>query len=221
MNLKNVLEAQTFMNKELGIGARHITISTVGVPNTLARLAAAKLQSILAVSLHAPNQKLREEIIPTAGSYPLEAIMQDCAAYFQETGRRVSFEYVLLNEVNDEVEHANELARLLRRHRAMQVRAAARSPTRTGGFPSALTRRGALRFLNLQSHVNLIPFNVIEEAPYQRPSRNRVKRFEKALRGHGIKTSIREQRGDEAQAACGQLRNAHQKNPLLEQTSDA
>ena len=135
MNLKNVLEAQTFMNKELGIGARHITISTVGVPNTLARLAAAKLQSILAVSLHAPNQKLREEIIPTAGSYPLEAIMQDCAAYFQQTGRRVSFEYVLLNEVNDEVEHANELARLLRRHRAMQVRAAARPPARTGGIP--------------------------------------------------------------------------------------
>ena len=62
--------------------------------------------------------------------------MEDCTRYFQETGRRVSFEYVLLNEVNDEVEHANELARLLRRHRAMQVRAAVRSPTRTGGSPA-------------------------------------------------------------------------------------
>lgn len=66
------------LNKTIGIGARHLTISTVGVPNAIQRFAEAKLQSRLAVSLHAPNQRLREELVPSAKVYPLEALMQDC-----------------------------------------------------------------------------------------------------------------------------------------------
>ncbi|XP_057487467.1 uncharacterized protein LOC130773545, partial [Actinidia eriantha] len=96
LNLKAVLEAHRCLNKDVQIGQRMITISTVGVPNTIKRLASHKLQSTLAVSLHAPNQKLRESIVPSAKSYPLDAIMKDCRDYFLETNRRVSFEYTLL-----------------------------------------------------------------------------------------------------------------------------
>ncbi|KAM1126066.1 uncharacterized protein LOC126630755 [Malus sylvestris] len=113
MNLKAVLEAHQCLNKDIQIGQRMITISTVGVPNTIKKLASHKLQSTLAVSLHAPNQKLRETIVPSAKAYPLSALMRDCRDYFTETGRRVSFEYALLAGVNDAVDHAVELAELL------------------------------------------------------------------------------------------------------------
>ncbi|EPS69144.1 hypothetical protein M569_05626, partial [Genlisea aurea] len=96
LNLKEVLEAHRCLNQDIQIGQRMITISTVGVPNTMRKLASHKLQSTLAVSLHAPNQKLRETIVPSAKSYPLDAIMNDCRHYFMETNRRVSFEYTLL-----------------------------------------------------------------------------------------------------------------------------
>ena len=185
-NMRGVVPALKFFNDDLGIGARNITVSTVGVPNTLARLAQHKLQSVLAVSLHAPTQELRQRIVPTASAYPLEAIMEDTRMYWEATGRRVSFEYVLLAHVNDEEEHAQELARLLKRH----------------GQAS--------------SHVNLIPFNTIDDAEFERPSRNRVKSFERVLKAQGIQVSIRETRGDEASAACGQLKNANQKLPLPE-----
>ncbi|KAM4104473.1 hypothetical protein ACJW30_06G160300 [Castanea mollissima] len=113
LNLKSVLEAHQCLNKDVQIGQRMITISTVGVPNTIRKLASHKLQSTLAVSLHAPNQKLREAIVPSAKSYPLDAIMKDCKDYYLETSRRVSFEYALLAGVNDKTEHAVELAELL------------------------------------------------------------------------------------------------------------
>ncbi|XWS65987.1 hypothetical protein CRYUN_Cryun05aG0161500 [Craigia yunnanensis] len=113
LNLKSVLDAHRCLNKDVQIGQRMITISTVGVPNTIKKLASHKLQSTLAVSLHAPNQKLREMIVPSAKSYPLDAIMKDCRDYVAETSRRVSFEYALLAGVNDSVEQAVELAELL------------------------------------------------------------------------------------------------------------
>ncbi|CAA0821385.1 Radical SAM superfamily protein [Striga hermonthica] len=113
LNMKEFLEAHHCLNQDVGIGQRMITISTVGVPNTIRRLASYKLQSTLAISLHAPNQKLREKIVPSAKSYPLEAIMEDCKHYFLETGRRVSFEYTLLAGVNDTAEHAIDLGKLI------------------------------------------------------------------------------------------------------------
>jgi 23S rRNA (adenine2503-C2)-methyltransferase len=83
-------------------GGRHITISTVGVPNSIVRLAKLKLPVTLAISIHAPSQLLREQLIPSAKAYPLQALMQDCVEYFRITGRRVSYEYTLMAGVNDQ-----------------------------------------------------------------------------------------------------------------------
>ncbi|KAJ9160131.1 hypothetical protein P3X46_025562 [Hevea brasiliensis] len=184
LNLKSVLEAHRCLNKDVQIGQRMITISTVGVPNTIKKLASYKLQSTLALSLHAPNQKLRETIVPSAKSYPLDAIMKDCRDYFLETSRRVSFEYALLAGVNDRAEHAIELTELLHEW-----------------------GRG--------SHVNLIPFNPIEGSDYQRPQKKAIQAFAAALESRKITVSIRQTRGLDASAACGQLRNEFQKSPLL------
>ncbi|XVF23899.1 hypothetical protein REPUB_Repub13aG0079400 [Reevesia pubescens] len=107
------LQRHEIIEQDVQIGQRMTTISTVGVPNTIKKLASHKLQSTLAVILHSPNQKLMEMIVPSAKSYPLDAIMKDCRDYFAETSRRVSFEYALLAGVNDSVEQAVELAELL------------------------------------------------------------------------------------------------------------
>lgn len=189
LNLKEVLGAHQCLNKDVQIGQRMMTISTVGVPNTIKKLASHKLQSTLALSLHAPNQKLREQIVPSAKSYPLNAIMKDCRDYFVETKRRVSFEYTLLAGVNDSVEHAKELAELLNEW-----------------------GRG--------HHVNLIPFNPIEGSEYRRPYNKAVIAFTAILESRKITTSVRQTRGLDASAACGQLRNEFQKSPLLASSDD-
>eukprot|EP00249_Psilotum_nudum_P011392 c23145_g1_i2 orf=3-1157(-) len=144
LNLPAVLAAHRTMNMDLHIGQRMITISTVGVPNTITRLARHSLQSTLAISLHAPNQQLREEIVPSCKAYPLEALMADCKSYFMMTGRRVSFEYTLLGfpvnltaGVNDREEHAMELTDLLHQWR-------------------------------LGHHVNVIPYNPISDSEFRR-----------------------------------------------------
>ncbi len=116
LNSQAVLDAIRCLNNDLGIGQRRITVSTVGVPKTLPQLAELALATLgraqftLAVSLHAPNQQLREELIPTAHAYPYEALLDDCRHYLAVTGRRVSFEYILLGGLNDTPEHAAELA---------------------------------------------------------------------------------------------------------------
>ena len=185
LNVPNVLRAHDALNREVGIGARHITISTVGVRGSLERLAAAKLQSTLAVSLHAPDQPLRESLIPSAKAYPLNDLLDDCEQYFVATGRRVTFEYTLLAGVNDSPEHAEALARLL------------------------YTKK-------LASHVNLIPYNAVDDAEqFQRPTRAAVHEFRDILEEMNVPASIRQTRGLEAAAACGQLRNAFQKDPIV------
>ena len=116
LNSEAVLKAIRCLNDDLGIGQRRITVSTVGVPKTLPQLAELALKTLgraqftLAVSLHAPHQALREELIPTAHAYPFEALLEDCRHYLALTGRRVSFEYILLGDLNDRPEHAEELA---------------------------------------------------------------------------------------------------------------
>mmetsp|Transcript_39195 Transcript_39195/g.101597 ORF Transcript_39195/g.101597 Transcript_39195/m.101597 type:complete len:472 (+) Transcript_39195:99-1514(+) len=186
LNLPSVMQAQEFMNKTMKIGARHITISTVGVPNAMAKLAQYSTQSTLAISLHAPTQEVRESIVPSAKAYPIEAIMQDAEDYFQSTGRRVSFEYTLLDGINNSLEQAAQLAALIRER-------------------------------DMAAHVNLIPWNPVDESEFERPSRNSVFRFKKILEDKNISVSIRATRGLDAAAACGQLRNLYQKNPLLEE----
>lgn len=173
LNTDNVLEAIRCLNQDVGIGQRNITLSTVGIPGHIRRLAQHQLQATLAVSLHASNQALREKLIPSAHHYPLEALLEECREYVQSTGRRVTFEYILLAELNDCPEHALELANHLR------------------GF---------------QSHVNLIPYNPIQEVDYKRPTPQRIQAFVDALKSRHIAVSVRRSRGLAADAACGQLR---------------
>ncbi|KAL0720737.1 hypothetical protein Bca4012_035336 [Brassica carinata] len=194
LNLKSVLDAHRCLNKDIEIGQRMITISTVGVPNTIKKLASHKLQSTLAVSLHAPNQSLREKIVPSAKAYPLEAIMKDCRDYFQETNRRVSFEYALLGLINDDAAGVND------------------------SVENALELAELLREWGKTYHVNLIPYNPIEGSEYKRPYKKAVLAFAAALESRKITASVRQTRGLEANAACGQLRNKFQKSPLLAET---
>lgn len=173
LNIDNVAAAIRCFNHDIGIGQRMITVSTVGIPGRIRRFADYDFQVTLAVSLHASNQVLREKLIPSAHPYPLETLLAECREYVQLTGRRVTFEYILLAGLNDCPEHADELATHLR------------------GF---------------QSHVNLIPYNPIQEVDYKRPTEQRVKQFVAGLKQRHIAVSVRYSRGLEADAACGQLR---------------
>ncbi len=182
LNIDAVLSSIKCLNKDFGIGQRRITVSTVGVVNTLPKLAELALdylgnvQFTLALSLHASNQFLRESLIPSAKAYPLKSLLDDCRHYLDITGRRVSFEYILLGHLNDRIEHAEELADLV------------------GGF---------------QSHVNLIAYNPIDGVDFQRPSNNHIQGFMKTLKARGVAVSFRKSRGLDKNAACGQLRRMH------------
>jgi 23S rRNA (adenine2503-C2)-methyltransferase len=119
-NLDNLLAAldMACAREGMTIGARHVTISTVGLPAKIERLAELGKQYHLAVSLHAPNDELRSRIVPTNPKTGLEAILQAADCFFAKTGRQVTFEYVLLADINDRVAHAQELAKLLRGRQA-------------------------------------------------------------------------------------------------------
>ena len=154
LNLKQVVRAIRCLNEDVGIGGRHITLSTVGIPGSIRKLAKEKLQITLAVSLHAPDQETRELIVPSAKYYPIDDLLEDSRAYFKETGRRVTFEYTLLAGVNDSPSHAVRLSRLLKR-----------------------------KFGAGSTHVNVIPWNNIDGMDFERPSGNQVHRFCSALEG--------------------------------------
>jgi 23S rRNA (adenine2503-C2)-methyltransferase len=173
LNVEHTVASIRCLNQDVGIGQRLMTVSTVGIPDRIRRFAEHQLQVTLAVSLHASNQALRQQLIPSAQQYLLEALIDECRDYVRSTGRRVTFEYILLAELNDRPEHALELAAHLR------------------GF---------------QSHVNLIPYNPIQEVDYKRPDPKRVQAFVAALKQQHIAVSVRYSRGLEADAACGQLR---------------
>lgn len=110
LNIDAVVGAVKSINQDIGIGQRSLTISTVGIPGRIRQLAQHQLQVTFAVSLHASNQRQREQLIPSAKAYPLTALLEECRAYVQLTGRRVTFEYILLAGVNDLPECAIELA---------------------------------------------------------------------------------------------------------------
>jgi 23S rRNA (adenine2503-C2)-methyltransferase len=113
LNFDNLVKALKLLNQEVGIGARRMTVSTVGIVQGIRKLAQLGMQVNLAISLHAPNDQLRQKLIP-AKLPPISEIMKACWEYYQATKRRISFEYVLLRGVNDKVEHAVELSRLLK-----------------------------------------------------------------------------------------------------------
>lgn len=113
LNLQNVIKAIRLLNDEVGISMRRITLSTVGITPAIRKLADLDLQITLAVSLHAPNDDLRKQLIPLAAKFPLNDLMQACRDYANSTKRRVTFEYLMISGVNDSQQHALELSRIL------------------------------------------------------------------------------------------------------------
>ncbi len=120
LNINEVLIAIQSINKDLNISQRKITVSTVAIPNKISQLSKlsferlGKCQFTLAISLHAPNQEIRESIIPSAKNYNIKNIIRDCRNFVLQTGRRISFEYILLDGINDKEEHADQLSILIK-----------------------------------------------------------------------------------------------------------
>jgi len=120
LNIDDLLVSIKSINEDFKISQRKITVSTVAVPKMINKLSAKSFQILgncqftLAISLHAPNQKIRKKIIPSAKNYEIENIIKDCKQYVRDTGRRVSFEYLMLSGINDKLEHADELCNLLK-----------------------------------------------------------------------------------------------------------
>ncbi len=174
LNFDAVLPALRLMLDDLafGLSKRRVTLSTSGVVPQIDRLRDLCDVS-LAVSLHAPNDALRDELVPLNRKYPIAELLAACRRYVSGEGRRrITFEYVMLDGVNDTDEHARQLIRILR------------------GVPSK---------------VNLIPFNPFPNTRYRRSSAERIDRFRELLQEAGYTTITRRTRGDDIDAACGQL----------------
>lgn len=151
-NFDNLMLALKFLTEEFGLGARRITVSTVGLPSKIREFARCGQQFNLAVSLHAPNDALRTEIVPVNKGTGLQEILAAAEVFFAETGRRISYEYVLLSGVNDQPEHAEELSQLLRGRNAhvnlipmngvTELALTAPTPPMTHRFAGVLEARG-------------------------------------------------------------------------------
>ena len=172
-NYERVWGAVERLHTDLGLSARHLTISTVGIVPGIRRLAGERLPVNLAVSLHAANDGLRNELVPINKRYPLADLMDACRAYIGATGRRLSFEWALIDGVNDHSSDAAELAALAR---------------------------------PLGAHVNLIPLNATPGYPTKGSPRPAIRAFREALVARGVNTTVRRTRGNDIDAACGQLR---------------
>ena len=157
------------------MGARSLTVSTVGLAPGIRRLAGESLPINLAISLHAPDDELRSEMMPSNRRYPIADLLDATRDYIARTNRRVSFEYVLLQGKNDQPAQAERLADLLR-----------------GDAP-------------LLCHVNLIPWNPVPGTPLGRSEQARVLRFQQILQARGVACTVRVERGVAIAAACGQL----------------
>jgi 23S rRNA (adenine2503-C2)-methyltransferase len=174
LNFKNTVVALNLMMDDFayGLAKRRVTVSTSGVVPAMYRLAEVS-EASLAVSLHAPNDELRNELVPINKKYPIAELLKACAHYVKDEKRRkITFEYVMLHGVNDSVELAYQLRDLLE------------------GIPSK---------------VNLIPFNPFPGTQYTRSSNNAIHRFTAILKEAGLVTTTRKTRGDDIDAACGQL----------------
>lgn len=175
LNFDNVVDAMNLMMGDFcyGLSKRRVTLSTSGVVPKLRELAGVSDVS-LAVSLHAPNDELRNELVPINKKYPIAELMDACKYYMDSLAdrRKLTVEYTLIDKVNDEMEHAEELAKLLK---------------------------------DTPCKINLIPFNPFPQSGYKRPSNNRVYKFRDYLHSQGYTVTIRTTRGDDIDAACGQL----------------
>ncbi|QQZ08926.1 23S rRNA (adenine(2503)-C(2))-methyltransferase RlmN [Heyndrickxia vini] len=163
--------------KGLAIGARHITVSTSGLAPKIYEFADLDLQVNLAISLHAPNNELRTQIMKINRAYPLEKLMPAIDYYLEKTNRRITFEYILLNDVNDHKEEALQLAKLLQNKRH-------------------------LAYVNL---IPYNP--VSEHIQYKRSEKESILGFYDTLKKNGINCVVRQEHGTDIDAACGQLRS--------------
>jgi len=173
-NYRNVVPAMRIFLDDLGydLSRRRVTLSTSGLVPQIYKLA-EECNVALAVSLHAPNDELRNELVPINRKHPIDELLAACWHYLEkQNGRSVTFEYVMLDGINDRPEHARQLARLLR------------------GRPAKL---------------NLIPFNVFPGTAYRRSPAAAIVRFRDILNELGVIATIRRTRGDDIDAACGQL----------------
>lgn len=174
LNFDSVVKAMNLMMDDFGYGfsKRRVTLSTSGVVPALRRLSKASEVS-LAISLHAPNDELRDRLVPINKKYPLSELLEVCRNYFRsEHRRRVTMEYVMLEGINDQPEHARQLIKILE------------------GIPVK---------------INLIPFNPFHFARYRRSSQITIERFKSILVKAGLNTITRKTRGEDIDAACGQL----------------
>lgn len=175
LNFDNVLAASQLMmdDNAYGLSKRRVTISTAGVVPAIDRLAGVSDVS-LAVSIHAPNDELRNQLVPVNKRYPLQELIASCNNYLRHLNdkRVITVEYTLLKDINDQPEHARQLLKLLRK---------------------------------LPCKLNLIPFNPFPNSGYEKPSNDAILRFKQIIVNGGIVTTVRKTRGDDVDAACGQL----------------
>lgn len=174
-NYDNVMKAMSIINCPFGlqIGSRHISISTCGVVPGILRFANENVQYNLAISLHAPNNELRNKIMPINKAYPLEVLFDALKKYSDSNNRRLTFEYLLLKDVNDTKENAVEIKNLLK---------------------------------GLNAYINLIPYNSVKENEFETTSEENALRFYDLLKKNGVAVTLRQKKGDDIDAACGQLR---------------
>jgi 23S rRNA (adenine2503-C2)-methyltransferase len=172
------------------LGARAMTVSTVGLVPGIRRLAGERMPINLAISLHAPTDELRTELMPVNRRFPLADLLDATREYIDRTGRRVSFEYVLLQGRNDHQHQALQLAKLLR-------------------------GQGVSKGPPLLCHVNLIPWNPVPGTPLGRSERQRVLAFQQVLLDYGVACTVRAERGVAIAAACGQLAGTTAPIPLV------
>ena len=176
LNVANVVPAMEIMLDDFayGLSKRRVTLSTSGVVPALDNLS-KMIDVALAISLHAPNDELRDEIVPINKKYNIKTLIDSVNRYLSVSNAnhgKVTIEYVMLDHVNDSVEHAHQLAEVLK---------------------------------NTPCKINLIPWNPFPEAPYAKSSNTRIDRFQKTLMEYGFTVIIRKTRGDDIDAACGQL----------------
>lgn len=176
LNVANVVPAMEIMLDDFayGLSKRRVTLSTSGVVPALDNLS-KMIDVALAISLHAPNDELRDEIVPLNKKYNIKTLIDSVNRYLSVSNAnhgKVTIEYVMLDHVNDHVEHAHQLAAVLK---------------------------------NTPCKINLIPWNPFPEAPYAKSSNTRIDRFQKTLMEYGLTVIVRKTRGDDIDAACGQL----------------
>lgn len=183
-NYDATLQAIDRLNHPKGynFGTRRFTISTVGLVPGIRRFTRENRQVNLAVSLHAADDALRSSLLPINRKYPLTELLTACLEYVETTHRRITFEWALIQSVNDSSEQAHQLADRLQ-----------------------VFRRGAGDHQTALCHVNVIPLNPTQKYPGQATTRERAITFKNILTSYGIPCTIRIRRGIEIQAGCGQL----------------